>query len=278
MMMTEIGSLENHRSREEGLLVYPVYSRRAQGLSLGVNLFPDEKRCSFDCPYCEVFPFKTTSQFSLEAMEVQLRRELAQAQEREIPVKDICFSGSGEPSASPYFIPALEKAFQIRDSAAPEAALVMITNGAGLFSDSLFRVLRDAAIKGLNMWLKLDAGTPEWYSVMNRSQTPYLSLVNKIKAFTACAPVTIQTMRCKVRNRPPSEKECEAWETLILELAALNPPLGGLQRVQIYGKARPSPEDPLTEALPRSCLEAQGLSLKNALERGGLHTEVQVFP
>ena len=63
-----IGSIENHRAREKGTLVYPVYSRRSQGLSMGINLFPDHKQCSFNCPYCEVFPFKTDSMFSLEGM------------------------------------------------------------------------------------------------------------------------------------------------------------------------------------------------------------------
>jgi len=33
--------------------VYPVISRRSQGLSLGINLNPN-KACNFDCPYCQV--------------------------------------------------------------------------------------------------------------------------------------------------------------------------------------------------------------------------------
>jgi histidinol dehydrogenase len=60
--------VENHRSREAGCLVYPVYSRRSRGLSLGINLFPDRKVCSFDCPYCEVFPFETGFRFSPESL------------------------------------------------------------------------------------------------------------------------------------------------------------------------------------------------------------------
>src|SRR3989442_10196427 len=33
--------------------VYAVVSRRARGLSIGLNLNPD-KVCNFDCPYCQV--------------------------------------------------------------------------------------------------------------------------------------------------------------------------------------------------------------------------------
>ncbi|MGH7991649.1 MAG: hypothetical protein ACREDS_15850, partial [Limisphaerales bacterium] len=33
--------------------VYAVISARARGLSIGVNMNPDQ-RCNFDCEYCEV--------------------------------------------------------------------------------------------------------------------------------------------------------------------------------------------------------------------------------
>src|SRR5512137_2485988 len=41
------------RNRLNNRFVYAVISQRARGLSIGVNLNPD-KRCSFDCVYCEV--------------------------------------------------------------------------------------------------------------------------------------------------------------------------------------------------------------------------------
>src|SRR5260221_10787756 len=43
----------HERTFERFRFVYPVLSRRAQGLSLGVNLNPD-KVCNFDCIYCQV--------------------------------------------------------------------------------------------------------------------------------------------------------------------------------------------------------------------------------
>ena len=110
-----IGSIEDHRAKEEGPLIYPVYSRRSQGLSLGINLFPDQKHCSFDCPYCEVFPFKTNVPFSLDRMEQELRETLT----RLTGARDISFSGSGEPTLSPFFPPALEAAFRLREALAP---------------------------------------------------------------------------------------------------------------------------------------------------------------
>src|SRR5262245_49339560 len=46
--------LARHERLFEGIrFVYPVLSRRSDGLSVGVNLNPD-KVCNFDCIYCQV--------------------------------------------------------------------------------------------------------------------------------------------------------------------------------------------------------------------------------
>ncbi|MDR2028782.1 MAG: radical SAM protein [Treponema sp.] len=297
---TPIGSVENHRRREEGAMVYPVYSRRSGGLSVGINLFPDAKVCSFDCPYCEVFPFKTDIVFSLKTMEGALRRVLAEAAARDRPVRDICFSGNGEPTLSPHFPEALEAAARIRDALVPAAALVLITNGTGLLEDRTFDLLRRAASgpMALSVWLKLDAGTEAWYAQIDRSSLPLTLLTTRIREFTGAAPYTIQTMLCAVQRMPPPVEEARAWEALVLDLAAVNkPPAGvpgnggaarrgkpGLRKVQIYGKARPSPRDPLTAALPAAFLESRAASLKKALEAADLRDPaggpipVEVFP
>ncbi|MDR1956204.1 MAG: radical SAM protein [Treponema sp.] len=279
-----IGPIENHRGREAGTLVYPVYSRRSQGLSLGINLFPDHKQCSFDCPYCEVFPFEQDIRFSVADMEQQLLNELVRVRKQGIPVRDICFSGNGEPSCSSDFPRALEAAARIRDASAPEASLVLITNGTGLFNDHTFELLCRAASQGLKIWLKLDAGTPAWYALMARSAVSFERLILKIKEAVGRAPVTIQTMLCMVQGTPPPAAEAAAWERLVVELAGIGAAAGqGIEAIQIYGKARPAPQDPLAEALPVAYLEARAASLIRALRRFGPANQrgaipVQVFP
>ena len=53
--MTELikAHLDHRRLWRDFDYCYPVISRRSQGLSLGVNLNPDQV-CNFDCVYCEV--------------------------------------------------------------------------------------------------------------------------------------------------------------------------------------------------------------------------------
>jgi histidinol dehydrogenase len=286
------GSIKNHRSREGGAMVYPVYSRRSGGLSVGINLFPDTKVCSFDCPYCEVFPFHTDIRFSLPVMEETLEQVLLQAKEQKIEVKDICFSGNGEPSMSPHFPQAIQAAAALRDRLVSTASLVLITNAAGLLDDSTFALLLEATAgpMALTIWLKLDAGTEAWYKVMNRSAVPFDALIGKIRSFAVQAPFTVQTMICSVNGRAPDPEEATAWERLVLNLSVLPASAApcrrpsGVRAVHIYGKARPAQEDPLAEALPAAVLEARAASLQQALETSraccpdGTPVVVEVFP
>jgi histidinol dehydrogenase len=245
---------------------------------VGINLFPDRKVCSFDCPYCEVFPFQTDLRFSLPVMEEALGGVLAEASDRGFPVRDLCFWGNGEPTLSRDFPAALEAAGRLRERLAPAAALVVITNGTGLRDEKTFACMRDAA-RGeaafgglLDIWLKLDAGTPEWYEEINRSTVPFEELTACIRRFIRAAPATLQTMVCAVRGGEPPAEEEAAWVRLAAELAAQQP---GVRKVQIYGKVRPAPEDPLAEALPEALLEKRAEALRAA---AGLSVPVAVFP
>jgi histidinol dehydrogenase len=281
----DIDPVKNHRSREGGAIVYPVFSRRSGGLSVGINLFPDHKCCSFDCPYCEVFPFETDIQFSPAVMEEALRSALTEAVERTIPIRDICFSGNGEPLLSPNFPSALEAAVTIRDELAPRAHLVLITNGSGLLDEALFELLRRSALnppegRGLHIWLKLDAGTEAWYRAIDRSSVPFGDLLDRIGAFAASgAPFTLQTMVCRVKGSLPPPAESAAWVRLAAGLAAAAAKAGpGLRGVQIYGKARPAPEDPETLPAPPEVLEERAAAHTTHLAAAGLKSPGEVLP
>ena len=277
-----INSITNHREREKGVIIYPVYSRRSEGLSIGINLFPDKKNCQFDCPYCEVFPFSSNAEFSLEQMEEDLRSAIISAKEQNIPIKDICFSGNGEPTLSSAFKEAFKQAEYIRNEAAASAKLVLITNGAGLLQPQIFSILKDscsadAAPAGsyADIWLKLDAGTSEWYKKINRCTLPHDTLIKKIKEFTSCSVVTIQTMLCSINGEIPSQSETKAWEELLCELAVNNGV--NMRKVQMYGKARPAPEDPLASALPEEYIKKRADSLRKVFAEKCITTPIEIY-
>jgi histidinol dehydrogenase len=287
-MALNINSVSNHREREKGVIVYPVYSRRSEGLSIGINLFPDKKTCQFDCPYCEVFPFSGNAVFTLEQLKDDLKNAIVAARKQSIPIKDICFSGNGEPTLSPAFPDAIKLAEDIRLRTAPLAHLVIITNGAGLLKPRIFSLLKDAtANPAVDIWLKTDAGTQNWYDKMNRSSVPFEKLTAIKREFTSYAVVTIQTMLCAINGEPPPQTEVQAWESLICELAENNVNRtnnssgcvnSGARKVQLYGKARSAPEDPLASQLPANYLEERAASLRNAFTGRGLSIPVEVYP
>jgi histidinol dehydrogenase len=204
-------------------------------------------------------------------MEEALLSVLADAANRGIPVRDISFSGNGEPSLSLNFREALEAAGRIRERMAPRAALVVITNGTGLLNDETFAFMQEAASGAmkLDIWLKLDAGTPAWYEAIDRSAVPFDALTSRIREFAACAPVTLQTMICAIKGSAPPLEEEAAWLRLAADLIAS----GGVRAVQIYGKARPAPGD--AEALPDAVLEKRAAALRAAI---GTAVPVDVFP
>ncbi|MDR2543715.1 MAG: hypothetical protein LBC80_09765, partial [Treponema sp.] len=216
--------------------------------------------------------------FSLEQMADDLRSVISAVRQQNIPIKDICFSGNGEPTLSPVFGSALKLAENIRTQMAPAAQLVIITNGTGLLQQQVFSLLTKTAQAAeancLDIWLKLDAGTSDWYQKMNRCITPFEEHITKIKEFTSCTSVTIQTMLCTINGELPPESEVQAWETLVNQLAASSP---GIRKVQLYGKARSAPEDPLASQAPAEYLESRAESLRCAFEKKGITVPVEVY-
>jgi len=328
-------------------LVYPVYSRRSGGLSLGINLFLSEKVCSFDCPYCEVFPpvlpeqnlekdfpFGASGYGSpnvtlssnerdafLISLEQQLRHHISlldsvkgegKALSGRNSIRDISFSGNGEPTLSPFFVPALEMVHRVRMELVPSAALVLITNGTGFLRPEIFDALVVAACGEFNLdiWLKVDAVTDDWFRRMSGSSIPRESLHKAFLRFAAHAPFTVQTMVCSIDGVLPPDTEVIAWEHFILRLCqagqnergkesfekgTLNPasgekgvsvscfqntpPVRGPRRVHLYGKARPSPHDPRAGMAPPAYLEERAASLRQFLQQNGYaHIPVEVFP
>jgi hypothetical protein len=113
---------------------------------------------------------------------------------------------------------------------------------------------------------------------MDKSAVPFDTLMDLIREFTRQAPVTIQTMVCAVNGREPPPEEEAAWIRMAADLAGGGEGDAGVRVVQIYGKARPAPEDPLAEALPPAVLERRAAALRAALKPLKPSILVEVFP
>lgn len=261
-------------------LVYPVISRRSRGLSLGVNLNPD-KVCNFDCIYCEVdrrTPGRV-SRVDLHQLEDELRALIRFVKEggltREdrfdgLPtwlateIKDIAFSGDGEPTMIDHFAECVQTVADVRQAEGLDATkLVLITDAAGLDKTDVKRGLEILDANRGEIWGKLDAGTEAYFRLVNRTTIRFDRILRNLLETARVRPVVIQSLLLKVHGEPMSPGELLAYCERLNDLVKGG---GQIKEVHAYTVARPTPEAFATK-LTKDELEARAETIR---QRTGL--------
>ena len=249
----------HQRSFESNRFVYPVISRRSRGLSIGVNLNPD-KICNFDCIYCQV---DRTSQSSTRFVEMDaLLRELdgmlaltASGQIYDVPrfretpselrrLNDIAFSGDGEPTTYRNFPDIIASCAELKHHyGLSDVKMVLITN-ASMFGRSHVRQgLRILDENNGEIWAKLDAGTEDYFQLVDRTPIPFQQVLRNITAAAQVRPLVIQSLFMNVNGQPPDDLEQRAFCDRLNEIVAAG---GKIKLVQIYTIARQPAESYVT--------------------------------
>ena len=270
---------DHRRQWRQCLYVYPVISRRAEGLSVGVNLNPD-KRCNFACLYCQIDRRSDRGLYQVDL--ATLRRELEEAltaagggqlwrEERfagtPLPLRrinDIAFSGDGEPTCLPDFDRAVAVAAEVKDALGlAEVKLVVITNASQLRSPQLQRALPILDAHNGEIWAKLDAGTAEQFARLNRPAPPVTlrRIVDDIAAVARGREVVIQTLLCRLDGRAPADEELDAYAGRLREIIGGG---GRIKLVQLHTVARP-PADERVAALSDVELDVLGERVRAAV-------------
>jgi wyosine [tRNA(Phe)-imidazoG37] synthetase (radical SAM superfamily) len=218
---------KHSRSWGEFRYVYPVISRRSRGLSIGVNLNPDGA-CNFDCVYCCVdrtHP-REVPPVDVEILRAELREMLDAAADgsiytsppfENVPLElrrlnDIAFSGDGEPTASPVFLNSVQLAAEeLHARGLREVKLVLITNSTLLDRARVIKTLEIFDQNNGEIWAKLDAGTDEYYHVIERTNIPLKRVLDNILATGWKRAIVIQSMFLRYDGHPPSDAEVDAY-------------------------------------------------------------------
>jgi histidinol dehydrogenase len=273
---------ESHpRGRQEAAIVYPVISRRARGLSLGINLFPDRKQCTYHCPYCEVQPFSNPDVSIRSGMvEAALRAFFAHEWRRystQFELKDISVSGNGEPTLSPFLEEALEAAYRVLQDlvgANPYFArvpVVLITNSTGFLRPKLCEMLEHFSQKAhFEVWAKLDGGSQAMHRILSGSEFDYGSIVDAIADVAFHVPVKLQTMVCRDDRSGQTLFDPDGY---LATLRALAQKGAQISAVQLYTVARP-PAEPWIAGLDDAELRLIAGRVRTALPEG---IEVECF-
>ena len=264
--------------------VYPVISRRSKGLSIGINVNIDQI-CNFDCVYCCVD--RTLPPPRKDVDLAQLRRELDQMLELVASgqiwscapftdiaapyrrLNDLAFSGDGEPTQYRHFDEACRIAAELKAAhGLHDAKIVVITNATGLNRAATKRALAILDQNQGEIWTKLDAGTPDYYRIIDRSRYPFARLLANILSCGRQRPIIIQTLLLSLEGHAISAKEFDAYCQRLVELRQ-----GGCQiaLVQLYTIARPTA---LKTAKPLTDEQLDGLARRLKRTLPGLPVEV----
>ncbi|MEC7566885.1 MAG: radical SAM protein [Planctomycetota bacterium] len=274
----------HQRSFEKNRFVYPVLSRRSAGMSLGVNLNPD-KVCNFDCIYCQVDRTSTS-----ETRFVEMDRLLDELDSmldlilsghiyetpafQSVPrhlrrLNDIAFSGDGEPTTFRNFDEIVLKCAQMKQqhtAGTDPVKLVLITN-ASMFHRKHIQLGLDVMDQHQGeIWAKLDAGTADYYDLIERTSISFQQVLDNILLAARKRPLVIQSLFMKVHGNAPGHDEIEAY---CRQLNHITEQGGAISRVQIYTIARRPAESFVTPLADES---VDGI-VNQVIRETGLMTE-----
>lgn len=130
----------------KGLIFGPVTSRRF-GISLGVDLSPQEKRCNFDCLYCELAPAKPVSTIQ-NPLSPTIYVEAIQASLNEHPeVEFITLTANGEPTLYPYLNRLVDEIIGLH----VKQKLLILSNSSTIMNPEIASVLKKINVVKLSL-------------------------------------------------------------------------------------------------------------------------------
>jgi len=132
----------------------PVASRRF-GMSLGVDLSPDKKRCNFDCIYCELEKAKKVDKYDNPPDYKEILEEIKIATKKyEFDVLTI--TSNGEPTLYPYLDKLIDNL--------KEYKLLILSNSSTIYKKNIQQILKKFDI----VKLSLDAVSEDIFKKIDR--------------------------------------------------------------------------------------------------------------
>jgi wyosine [tRNA(Phe)-imidazoG37] synthetase (radical SAM superfamily) len=261
-------SVSDHDRDSAGLTyVYPVISRRAGGVSVGVNLNINNA-CNWRCIYCQVPELIRGAPPAVDLP--RLRHELSgflrdvlegDFFERRVPegarqLHDIALSGNGEPTSAREFEQVVDLIGEVRrERGVPDSVkTILITNGSLLQRDGVRNGVRKLAGMNGEVWFKVDRATEAGMRRINSTRTSMSRVRANLAVAASLCRTWVQTCMFAIEGEAPDEAEQAAYMGFLK--ACLDDGIA-LNGVLLYGLARTSfqPEASKLSPLPAGWLE-----------------------
>ncbi|HLO65046.1 MAG TPA: radical SAM protein [Azonexus sp.] len=263
---------DDHRRDSAGLLyVYPVVSRRAGGVSIGINLNPNNA-CNWACLYCQVDKLTRGGAPPLDLPRLERELEVflhdvlhGDFMARQVPAEarhlmDVAFSGNGEPTSAAEFPEAIATVCGVLERFGLQGKLPvrLITNGSLLHRQNVQSGIRRLAEFGCEVWFKVDRALDAEVAEINGVPGGQERVVKNLQLCAGLAPTWVQTCWFSLDGKVPSPESRQAYCDLLHQAS------GKLQGVHLYGLARPSqqPAAPRLAAVTPEELTAFGRQIE----------------
>jgi wyosine [tRNA(Phe)-imidazoG37] synthetase (radical SAM superfamily) len=259
----------NHDREVVGLkYIYPVLSRRAGGLSIGIN-FNINNACNWRCIYCQVPGLIKGAAPSLDLKALQGELEFFlddvqggnfferfQVDANNRVIKDIAISGNGEATSVKNFEQAVTLIGNLATQLGvlPDSHFVLITNGSLIHQQDVREGLAALQSYGGEVWFKLDSATKEGRSLFNRTSQSLKNSLENIVISSGLCTTKLQTCLFDFAGQGLSETEKQAY----LDALYIIKTKTTINEILLYTLARPSmqPEAKQLSALPFDVLDA----------------------
>jgi len=279
-MSIDILTITNHdRNIFQGKYIYPVVSRRAGGLSLGINLNTNNA-CNWQCIYCEVpnLVRGKPESIDLEVLESELdywldqilnKDFLSQYTKSKTEFKDIAFSGNGEPTASKQFKDVIniliKKIYEYKID--KKIIIRLITNGSYITNPAIQQSLSLISNFNREIWFKIDRMNKDDIQTVNQVYLSLTTIKKNLEAALKNSPTVIQTCLFRLNDKLPSLESLDAYINF-LKLYE-----NKIKGIHLYSLARLSeqPSQKVLTRLTKSELEVIASRIKS------LNIPIQIF-
>lgn len=230
--------------------VYPVVSRRAGGLSLGINLNTNNA-CNWQCIYCEVTNLTRgkPDPIDLNLLRVELQDWLKNLVEGGFiekhtdpgtRFKDIALSGNGEPTACKEFksvLRIIEEEFTAC-KCPTDIKIRLITNGSYLSEKEVQDAWQEMPLEK-EIWFKIDSANTLTIQQLNQVNLTQNQIRKNLESALSVSSTVIQTCLTKINGQLPQESEICEYVRL------LKPYEKKIKSIHLYSLARPTEQKTL---------------------------------
>ena len=265
--------IEEHSRDSTGMTyVYAVVSRRAEGVSIGINLNPNNA-CNWRCIYCQVPGLVRGAPPPIDLD--QLRRELEQmlddvlsgdfmeqrVAESARRLMDISFSGNGEPTSAKEFAAAMVLVTELvsRRGLTDKLTIRLITNGSLMDRAVVKEGVALLGKAGGEVWFKIDGATSDAIARINNVRASPATVMRRLRICASLCSVWVQSCWFVLDGNPPAEDEVSAYIELLTGVSDI------VSGIHLYGLARPSmqPEAPRLTPISAAWMEALARRLRD---------------